>query len=128
MRGTLIRFNKDNNRWHTVHIGDIDSEEKRLRDTSPVNFADRIRVPLLMGYGKNDPRVPIDNYYTMERALKRAGKPFEVIIEKDEGHGFRKEEAAIAFYTRIDEFLAKNLPFLHETNEADPAPVSTTRQ
>lgn len=97
-------------RWHQSHIGDIYKDGKRLFDTSPVNFADRIRVPLLMGYGKNDPRVPIEHGYSMERALKRAGKPYEMVIEEDEGHGFRKEEAAIAFYKRIDQFLLKNVP------------------
>ena len=43
----------------------------------------------------------------MEAAMKKAGKTYEMIIEKDEGHGFRKEELSIAFYTRVDAFLKK---------------------
>lgn len=97
-------------RWHTLHIGDVDGDRRKLKDTSPVNFADRIRVPLLMGYGKNDPRVPVEHCYEMERALKRAGKEFELLLEENEGHGFRKEEAAIAFFRKVDEFLKKHVP------------------
>ena len=93
-------------------FADLDKSEdrKRAHDTSPVNFADRIRVPLLMAYGKNDPRVAIDQGYDMEAALKKAGKPYELIIEGEEGHGFRMEEKRVAFYTKVDEFLKKNVP------------------
>lgn len=95
--------------WYDTRIGDLDKSEdrKRMRDTSPVYFADRIRVPLLMAYGKNDPRVKITHAYDIERALKANGRPYELIIEKDEGHGFRKEEKRIAFYAKIDAFLKK---------------------
>jgi dipeptidyl aminopeptidase/acylaminoacyl peptidase len=93
-------------------FGDMDkaADRKRAYDTSPVNFADRIRVPVLMAYGMNDPRVKIDQGYDMESALKKAGKPYEMLIERDEGHGFRKEELSIAFYTKVDEFLKKHVP------------------
>ena len=86
---------------------DVSEDRKRAYDTSPCNFADRIRVPVLMAYGKNDPRVDMDQGYDMESALKKAGKTYEMIIEADEGHGFRKEEHRIAFFTKVDEFLRK---------------------
>ncbi|MSU49440.1 MAG: S9 family peptidase [Opitutus sp.] len=82
-------------------------DRKRVHDTSPSNFADRIRAPVFMAYGRNDPRVHIDQGYDMERALKKAGKTHEMMIEADEGHGFRMEEKRIAFYSRVDEFLKK---------------------
>jgi len=90
-------------------FGDMDKSEDRKRayDTSPCNFADRIRVPVLMAYGRNDPRVNIDQGYDMESALKKAGKTYEMVIEGDEGHGFRKEEKRIAFFTKVDEFLGR---------------------
>lgn len=112
LRARDMEDSPEMNRWHQGHIGDLYKDRKRLADTSPVNFADRIRVPLLMAYGKNDPRVRIEHGYAMERALKRAGKPYEMVIEENEGHGFRKEEAAIAFYRHVDEFLAKHVPGL----------------
>jgi dipeptidyl aminopeptidase/acylaminoacyl peptidase len=103
---------EDQLRLVRVRFADMDkaSDRKRAYDTSPCNFADRIRVPVLMAYGRNDPRVNIDQGYDMESALKKHGKTYEMIIERDEGHGFRKEELSIAFYTKVDEFLRKNVP------------------
>ncbi len=103
---------RDRMYWYNTRIADLGdtADRKRIHDTSPVHFADRIRAPLLMAYGKNDPRVQINHGYDMERALKKAGKPYELIIEADEGHGFRKEEKSIAFFTRVDAFLKKNVP------------------
>lgn len=85
------------------------ADRKRAYDTSPCNFADHIRAPVLMAYGKNDPRVNIDQGYDMEAALKKAGKPYELIIEADEGHGFRMEPRRIAFFTKVDAFLKANV-------------------
>lgn len=98
--------------WRDTRLGKLgdSSDRKRIHDTSPVHLADRINVPLLMAYGKNDPRVQIDHGFDMERALKKAGKNFEMIIENDEGHGFRMEEKSIAFFTKVDAFLKKNVP------------------
>lgn len=97
--------------WRNTRLGKLSdsADKKRLHDTSPVHFADRINVPLLMAYGKNDPRVHIDHGFDMERALKKAGKTFEMIIEADEGHGFRKEESRLAFFDKVDVFLKKNV-------------------
>ncbi|PTX91508.1 S9 family peptidase [Opitutus sp. ER46] len=100
--------------WRHTRLGDLGKSEdrKRIYDTSPVHFADRIQAPVLMAYGKNDPRVVINHGYDMERALKKAGKPYRMIIEKDEGHGFHMEEKKIAFYTEVDAFLKNNVPGL----------------
>jgi dipeptidyl aminopeptidase/acylaminoacyl peptidase len=94
--------------WRHSRLGDLAKREdkERIHNTSPVNFADRIRVPILMAYGKNDPRVVIEHGYAMERALKKSGREYKMIIEPDEGHGFRKEEQRIAFYREVDAFLA----------------------
>lgn len=95
--------------WYNTRIGSLlnAADRKRIHDTSPVHFGDRVTAPVLMAYGKNDPRVEISHGYDMERALKKAGKTYEFIIESDEGHGFRKEEKSIAFFTRVDVFLKK---------------------
>jgi dipeptidyl aminopeptidase/acylaminoacyl peptidase len=98
--------------WMHTRLGNLLNAEdkKRIYETSPVHFADRIRAPLLMAYGRNDPRVPIDQAYDIERALKANKRPYQLIVEKDEGHGFRREEKAIAFYTVVDEFLQQHVP------------------
>lgn len=95
--------------WYSTRIGDLAKSEdrQRIHDTSPVHFAERIVAPVLMAYGRNDPRVRISQGLDMEAALKKAGKTYEMIVEEKEGHGFRKEELSIAFYTRVDAFLKK---------------------
>jgi dipeptidyl aminopeptidase/acylaminoacyl peptidase len=99
------------------------ADRQRAHDTSPCNFADRIRVPVLMAYGKNDPRVNIDQGYDMEAALKKAGKTYELVIEADEGHGFRMEPKRIAFYTKVDEFLKKYVPLPGARVDIGPSKV-----
>ena len=111
--------------WLNTRLGDLGDtvDRKRIHDTSPVNFAERIRVPLLMAYGRNDPRVRVDQAYDIERAMKKTGKPFEFVIEDDEGHGFRTEEKRIAFYERIDRFLRTAVPGMSATTRLGPLEV-----
>jgi dipeptidyl aminopeptidase/acylaminoacyl peptidase len=80
-----------------------------LEARSPVNFAQNIRVPVIMAYGQTDPRVTREHGDDMKSAMEKYNKEYEFIIESGEGHGFRKEENAIAFYTRVDEFLKKHV-------------------
>lgn len=88
----------------------LGSEKTYLHDHSPVNLVDRIRVPTLHAYGYNDPRVDFDHWKELEPKLKQFKKNYEIMILKDEGHGFRNEQNRIAFYKRLDAFLAKNMP------------------
>lgn len=77
--------------------------------TSPVNLADRIRVPTLHAYGEKDPRVKFDHWTRLEAQLKKHGITYETLNERKQGHGFRDEKASIGFYGRLEEFLAKHL-------------------
>jgi dipeptidyl aminopeptidase/acylaminoacyl peptidase len=78
-----------------------------LRARSPVNFIERLNVPLLNAYGENDPRVDIRQWKRLKAKLDAQKKPYEIIIEENEGHGFRNESKRIAFYRRVDGFLQK---------------------
>ncbi len=102
---------RDRTWWRESRLGDLTdrADRERLRRTSPVHFAAQIRAPVLMAYGRNDPRVVIEHGFDMERALKQAGKVYEMIIEDAEGHGFRMEERRIAFYRAVDRFLAQQV-------------------
>jgi dipeptidyl aminopeptidase/acylaminoacyl peptidase len=87
-------------------IGD-DPEYKNQR--SPLNFVDRIRVPTLHAYGYNDIRVDIRNWTRLEAKLKQYNKPYEIIIQGDEGHGFRNEKGRVGYYAQLEAFLARNM-------------------
>jgi dipeptidyl aminopeptidase/acylaminoacyl peptidase len=97
--------------WFNSRIANLNdaADRRRVHETSPVNFAERIQAPVLMAYGRNDPRVRISHAYDIERALKRAGKPYKLIIEEGEGHGFESERKRIAFYKEIDAFLKQHV-------------------
>jgi dipeptidyl aminopeptidase/acylaminoacyl peptidase len=92
-------------------IGDPDDEEEArlMAERSPINHVDKIKVPLLMGYGKQDPRVVLDHALKLEKELKRYEVDYELIIEEKEGHGFRKFENQVEWYTKLIDFLDANL-------------------
>jgi dipeptidyl aminopeptidase/acylaminoacyl peptidase len=90
-------------------IGDPDKEADMLEDRSPLNHVDQIRVPLLMAYGLQDPRVVIDHALDLEKELKKHEIDYELIIEKKEGHGFVRFENQVEWYTKVIDFLDENL-------------------
>lgn len=61
-----------------------------LNRIAPVNNADKIRKPLFLAHGQNDPRVPVSESQQMAEAVKKNGTPLWFIIAKDEGHGFSR--------------------------------------
>ena len=91
--------------------GNLDdaADRKRLEETSPVNLASRIKVPVLMAYGGSDVRVIPEHGTRMKAAMERAGRKPEWIIVEDEGHGYRKLENQVMFYGAMEKFLEKNI-------------------
>ena len=89
--------------------GDFDHNEKLNREVSPLYHVDKIGAPLLIGQGKNDPRVTIDNADAMVKALRAAKREVVYVVYPDEGHGFARPENNSDFYGRVEEFLAKHL-------------------
>ncbi len=77
--------------------------------TSPLNFIERIRVPTLHAYGENDPRVNPRHWRELKAQLDKFHKPYEYILEDEQGHGFRNENARLKFYRAMEKFFATNL-------------------
>jgi dipeptidyl aminopeptidase/acylaminoacyl peptidase len=82
----------------------------QLKATSPINLVQKIRAPLLMAYGRYDPRVTYDQYVLLEAALRKHRIPYKNIVIENEGHGFNKYENRMGFYREMEAFLATNLP------------------
>jgi dipeptidyl aminopeptidase/acylaminoacyl peptidase len=76
---------------------------------SVIDKAAQIKAPVFLAAGGKDEIVPIDHSEKMEKALKRAGVQVETLYFPYEGHGFYKEEHRLAFYTRLLNFLSRNL-------------------
>ncbi len=100
------RFGRSDDQFYRDWVGD---DKQYKFDRSPLNFVDRIKIPTLHAYGFNDPRVEIAHWDRLEPKLKQYGKTYEIIIEKEEGHGFRNEKARIQFYQRLESFLSRYL-------------------
>jgi dipeptidyl aminopeptidase/acylaminoacyl peptidase len=96
------------NRWRR-RAGDADHDEKWNRTISPLYHVDKIRAPLLVAQGQNDPRVTIANTNMMVDALRKAKREVLYVVYPDEGHGLARPENQIDFYGRLEEFLAKHL-------------------
>jgi dipeptidyl aminopeptidase/acylaminoacyl peptidase len=95
-------------RWRRRE-GDADHDENWNRKISPLYHVDAIRAPLLIGQGKNDPRVNIENADAMVAALRKGKREVTYVVYADEGHGFARPENQFDFYGRVEEFLAKHL-------------------
>jgi dipeptidyl aminopeptidase/acylaminoacyl peptidase len=102
--GDFRRSGRGTDMFYREWVGD-DAQYKH--DRSPVNFVDRIRVPLLNAYGYNDRRVEIKNWTRLESKLKEYNKTYEIMIMGNEGHGFYNEGNRIDFYRRLEAFLDK---------------------
>jgi dipeptidyl aminopeptidase/acylaminoacyl peptidase len=76
-----------------VEYGDERVPEVRefLIKTAPVTNADKIRRPLFLAHGQNDPRVPIGESEQMAAAVRKNGTPLWFMVAKDEGHGFARQ-------------------------------------
>ena len=90
-------------------IGNPEKDEAMLREISPVFHADKIRRPLLVLQGANDPRVLKSESDDIVAAAKKNGVPVEYIVFPDEGHGFTKKKNQIEGYGAILRFLDKYL-------------------
>jgi dipeptidyl aminopeptidase/acylaminoacyl peptidase len=94
-----------------VRVGDYKSEDGRklLEERSPLNRADRIVRPLLIGQGANDVRVKAAEAEQIVAAMQRHGIPVTYIYYPDEGHGLVRPENRRSFAAVTEAFLAQHL-------------------
>ena len=91
--------------------GDPSTEEGRkiLLEKSPLTYAEKIKRPLLIGQGANDPRVKRAESDQIVDKLKSKNIPVTYVLYPDEGHGFARPENSISFKAITEGFLAKYL-------------------
>jgi len=90
-------------------VGDPKTDSLMLYDASPVFHVDKMKAPLFIAQGANDPRVNIDESDQMVEALKAKGIDVPYMVKDNEGHGFRNEENRFDFYGEMEKFFAKHL-------------------
>jgi dipeptidyl aminopeptidase/acylaminoacyl peptidase len=87
----------------------LGTNSKHLKSTSPVNYVDRIKVPLLLAHGKKDRRAPFEHAERLRDALEKANKPYEWYVMDKEGHGFYNPENKKIYMKKVVSFLNENL-------------------
>jgi len=111
-------------------MGDPKTDSARLRRISPLFNADKIKVPLMVLQGANDPRVLQVESDEIVAAAKKNGVPVEYVVFPDEGHGFVKKENEIRGYSGILAFLDTHLkgekPLAADSAASVTVPVTTT--
>ncbi len=92
-----------------VMVGDPKKDSALMAEASPVMHVDKIKAPLFIAQGANDPRVNKDESDQMVAALKKKGVDVEYMVKNDEGHGFHNQENQYDFYGAMEKFFEKYL-------------------
>jgi dienelactone hydrolase len=123
-------------------MGDPNTPEGKAQLTrqSPLNSADKIKTPLMVVQGANDPRVNKRESDQIVIALRDRQFPVEYLVADDEGHGFHRPVNNLALFAEAEKFLAKYLDGRYQDSmtpdvakrlselKVDPATVVITRK
>ena len=90
-------------------VGDPKKDSLLLAEASPVLHADKIKVPLFIAQGANDPRVNKAESDQIVAALKQRGIDVEYMVKDNEGHGFRNQNNRFDFYGAMEKFFDTHL-------------------
>ncbi|WP_107925256.1 S9 family peptidase [Lysinibacillus parviboronicapiens] len=101
--------------WETMRnmfyerVGHPEKDKELLTEASPVFHVDKIKTPLFVAQGANDPRVNQAESDQIVKALRDRGVDVEYMLKENEGHGFQNEENRIEFYNAMLKFLDSHL-------------------
>jgi dipeptidyl aminopeptidase/acylaminoacyl peptidase len=98
--------------WYATllrRLGDPRKEAAKFDAIAPVRHVDRIKVPVFVTHGGDDPIADIGQSNRLVSELKAHGIPFESFIVGSEGHGMAHFANRVEQYSRIEAFLARNM-------------------
>tara|TARA_B100001175_G_scaffold26202_1_gene19350 strand:- start:1311 stop:3131 length:1821 start_codon:yes stop_codon:yes gene_type:complete len=90
-------------------VGHPEKDKDLLASSSPLLHVDKIKVPLFIAQGANDPRVVKSESDQIVEALKSEGIEVPYMVKEDEGHGFYNQENQFDFYREMEKFLKKHI-------------------
>ncbi len=93
----------------TTEYGDPDRDTETLLKLSPITYIDRVKAPLLLIQGLNDPRVPAGEAVQMQEALEKKGVASQLILIPEEGHGSARRSNQVIQIGHVLRFLEENL-------------------
>lgn len=92
-----------------AEYGNLREHREFLEKISPINHVDKIKCPMMVIHGANDPRVPVGEAEQIVAALKKRSIPVEYLRYEDEGHGLAKLKNRLDAYPKMVAFLDKYL-------------------
>ncbi len=87
----------------------IGTNSEQLEATSPVNFANKIKIPILLIHGTDDQVVPVKHSQVMAAALTKQNKQVNYIELEDANHHLSNQGHRIKTLEAMTEFFAKHL-------------------
>jgi acetyl esterase/lipase len=103
-------------------LGDPRQQQEKFAAISPLRQVERIRVPVFVSHGRDDPVVNISQSKRLISELEKYHVPHEALLVSEEGHGMAYLDDQVELYSRIEAFLAKNLGTATPTTAAPAAP------
>ena len=89
--------------------GSLEHDRDFLVEASPITHVDRIRAPLFIQHGANDPRVPLEETEQIYKVLTEKGIRCELLVHEDEGHAIGKLDNRVETFERAVAFLEEVL-------------------
>jgi dipeptidyl aminopeptidase/acylaminoacyl peptidase len=90
-----------------------------LASVSSIHKVDKINVPVFIGHGFNDPRVPVEEAMQLAAALRERGQNPRMFVAPDEGHGFAKLDNRVYFGERVANFLDETIGMAAKASAAN---------
>ncbi|MFZ5719330.1 MAG: alpha/beta hydrolase family protein [Pseudomonadota bacterium] len=97
-------------RYWTRFMGAEEDRSAILAEISPAQHADKVSIPILLIHGRDDSVVPLEQSRFMADALKKAGKPYELVIQKGEDHWLSRGETRLEMLKATMAFVEKHNP------------------
>jgi dipeptidyl aminopeptidase/acylaminoacyl peptidase len=91
-------------------LGAESAKDPSLSQISPARNVDKVTVPMLLIHGRDDTVVPLAQSQMMADALRKAGKPVDMLVLNSTDHWLSKGETRLAMLQAITAFLEKNNP------------------
>lgn len=110
-RALYLKYTNRNSRirWETKMGGPPEAKPAVYRKANILPDVDKIKTPLLIMHGEEDPQVPLQESQEFVAELKKAGKTYDYVTYPHEGHGFQQPEHRLDAYKRQLAFLDKYL-------------------